>query len=480
MINTNSLIFFINSMALFIVLICYIFFEFEFSDNLIFFILLLVLTLLVVFCFKKENNNALRNNLFKHSTLFLIGLLVVNFQKYLDYYLGYIDETSLLQYVSENTAIKSIFLGLIGLLSFLIGYLLGIKKTKVYKNFNNNNTFFLSILNTFFLMGFLVFINPLYVYGGYGIHEMGLNAVYFSVLFKSSVFALIIQKIINSNLKEVVNLNFYYFVKYIGIYNIFLILFYLSIVLLSGDRGDIIQFSLLFLIAYINITGRKINRLKSMVMIFLAAFFITILGMARSFNSIENTSFLENINKSLLGESNKVEVPSIIPVTAELSDSIKALHYSVEYVPNTYDYMYSRFHFQAILGIVPFSSNISNFIFSNNSVEYQSSDSYITWLIEGDNPTTGHGTSIIADFYLSYGLIGVVLGMFSVGWLLRFCEQNIILKNNRYLIFLIISIVFFCSSIYLARSSIFPSIRLIVWVWILMLLNEWLNKRLAK
>jgi len=480
--NINNLIFVINVMILTFTLFIYIFFEYSLNDTFILFFVSMAFILLSLFSLRGERYEILKKNYFKHSTLVLLGIFVVSFQKYIDFYLGYIDKNELLMQISEESVAKSLIIVFIGLISFFIGYLLKSNKlnSKSKNYFKGSSTQFLTFLSIAFLLGFLLTVNPLYVMGGYGIHDIGNNAIYFSLLFKASYFALIIQKLINSSNYNLKIHNVFDYVKFVGYFNIGLFLVYISVVLLSGDRGDFVALSLLLLIGYINSTGEKISRFKSILMICVAAFFITLLGVARSFNTLENASFTSNISKALSGESNKHQTESILPFTAELGDSAKALHYSVEYVPTHYEYLYSRFHFQAILGIIPFSSYISPLIFNDTSEKYTSSDSYITWLIEGENPQTGHGTSMIADFYLSYGVLGVIFGMGFFGWLIRYCEQHMQLKDNKHLILLIISVVIFSSSIYLARSSLLPPIRLIVWIWILMLLNEWLNKRLIK
>lgn len=480
--NVNSLIFLVNITILTLVLFFYIFFEYSLSNTFILFFISMAFILLFIFFLRVERNEILKKNYFKHSVLVLLGFFVVSFQKYIDYYLGYIDKNELLMLVSEDSAAKSLIIAFLGLVSFFIGYILKSNKLNITSRnyFQSTSTQILTFLSVIFLLFFLFTVNPLYVMGGYGIYDMGSNAIYFSLLFKASYFALIIQKIINISNSNLLLNNLFDYIKSIGYFNIGLYFIYISIVLLSGDRGDFITLSLLLLIGYINVTGKKISRFFSILMICSAAFFITLLGVARSFNTLENTSFTSNISKALTGESNKHQSNSILPFTAELGDSIKTLHYSVEYVPTQYDYLYSRFHFQAILGIIPFSSYISPLIFNDSSEKYTSSDRYITWLIEGDNWNTGHGTSMIADFYLSYGVLGVIFGMGFFGWLIRYCEQHMQLKDNKYLILLITSVVIFSSSIYLARSSLLPPIRLIVWIWILMLLNEWLNKRLIK
>ena len=39
---------------------------------------------------------------------------------------------------------------------------------------------------------------------------------------------------------------------------------------------------------------------------------------------------------------------TIIPATSELAEPVKALHYSIEYVPEYHDYLYTRFPVTAL------------------------------------------------------------------------------------------------------------------------------------
>lgn len=481
--NINSLIFIINIIFFILIILFYNFFDYIFNDILIVYVLSTVFILLLIFSLRVEKYEILRKNYFKHSTLVLLGLVVVGFQRYLDYYLGYIDKSDLLRQVSDEAAAKSLLISLIGLISFFLGFLLKRNNYSISiekKYFKANGTSFLTVLSLFFLLGFLFTINPLYVFGGYGIHEMGLTAIYYAVLFKASIFALIIQKVINLSATDNNVQSFWGFIKGVGYINILIILIYSSIVILSGDRGDVIALGLLMVIGYMNSSNKSITRVKSILLIFAAAFIITILGIARSFNTLDDSSFISNISQSFSEESKKDHIKSIIPITAELSGSVKALQYSVEYVPSQYDYVHSRFYIQSIIGVIPFSSIVLPYIYSDNSFKYNSSDGYVTWLIAGDNPTSGQGTSTVADFYLSYGLLGVILGMGFFGWLIRYSEQHIEFSNSKYLIVIIISIVMFTSSIFLSRTSLFASFRLIIWIWVLILLNRWLTSRLSR
>ena len=136
--------------------------------------------------------------------------------------------------VSESTVAKSMMAALIGQVSFYIGFL--IRKNSYKKSmavFKRTGTRVISILSAFFLLAFLFNVNPAYVFGGYGIYDMGINAVYFSVLFKASYFALITQKIINIKQSNESLISVFSHLKFIGYINIILLCLYLSVVILK-------------------------------------------------------------------------------------------------------------------------------------------------------------------------------------------------------------------------------------------------------
>lgn len=482
MFRINKVIAYIHLTILMIALLYYNFFSFGLSSTLILTIVSTVFISTLLFFSRYENINELRRNFLKHSNFFIIGFLIVSFQSHIDYYLGNIEKVELTLATSDIAVAKSMVISLIGLLCFFIGYAIT-KKPDIYREKSKEShlisTKLISFLIFIFLLLYLINIDPRYLYGGYGTYGMGLNALYFSLLFKCSYIALITQKIINSNaMNKNINSVFSY-VKYIGYTNLLFLFIYLLPVLISGDRGDIIVFALLLAVGYVIICDKKINYFKGVIIIISASFFITILGVARSFNSTYDSGFINNINKALSKDSK--EINSILPATSELAISSKALHYSVEYVPEYYGYLYVDFHIKSLLSIIPLSANIYPYLFNDISNKYNSSDAYVTWLIERvESPSSGHGTSILADFYLSYGLIGVSFGMLLFGSLLRYCEQQIVVKNNTHLFLLVTSIVIFCYCVYLSRSSVVQLFRQIVWTWVIVKLNQSMLKRVGR
>lgn len=471
----NKMLVFIFWFFLILVSIIYYFIDIEFSNYFLMTGIIFILACTIFFLIRVEPVRPLRNQFLKHSTFAVIGLLVVNFQNYFDFLMQNIDETHLIMATNREAIVKSMIISIAGMLAFYISFLT--KKNKIAHratpvNFIGNSGVGLTILSSIMLFFYLFNVNKLYIFGGYGRFDMGITATYFSYLFRVSFFAIIIQKIINSNGINPSLFGWHDYFRYIGFMNILIMIIYLTTVVLSGDRGDLIGFGFLMLFGYIYTTKKKINIIQGLIILFLAATLITTLGIARSFNET-NSDFFEKIQLSLNGDSNKAEHPSVIPATSELAGSVKALHYSVYNVPNYHDYLYTRFQVQALLSIIPFTGTIIEEIYDDSSMKYNSSDSFVTWLIQGDNPETGHGTSIVADFYLSFGFFGVVIGMMFYGWIIRYSELKMVERELFGIFSLILTIVLFSYSLYIARSSLFSIFRLVFWIWFLLYANSY-------
>src|SRR5690606_27005855 len=133
----------------------------------------------------------------------------------------------------------------------------------------------------------------------------------------------------NMRLKKIVPSSILEYIRLQGVFLLILIIIYLLSVMLSGDRGPIITFSIAYLAGYFYITGKKISFLSAGVLAVFAALFITLLGITRTLDKEMSFSdrFKESIGLSRLKE------PSILPQTTELASSIRTFHSVIDYVP---------------------------------------------------------------------------------------------------------------------------------------------------
>lgn len=435
-----------------------------------------ILTFLMLSIYFLFNSKNLKSNFLKHSTIFLISYIIVHYQKLLDYILGYsyfdykvlIDEKVVTQSISASTA---------GLAAFFCGYFI-VKKIKT----NNLLKFdpFVKLENTLpllplkgaaliLLILFLITVNPLYLMGFYGEEGMGEGAKYFILLnfIIQSLFVLNLWKLkyhctINS-IKE-------YILSYGKFFNSLLAV-YLLIILLSGDRGPILVNALLYFGGYYFCSNKKINILLFIGIFLISSFIISTLGNSRNYS--KDISYIDRINMSLI-DAKRDKVNTISPITYEMSGSFKCINLSIEYINKSNDFQNGKFQRNYLLSTIPGY----NSLWKQNDKEYQSTGSmknfssadFLTYIVQGPYPYSGIGTTCIADLFLDFGIIGILVGMFLFGILLKKCELNLFDTSRITLFSFIISIVFFSYSFYIPRGCILTYIRSSIVIYLIIYL----------
>src|SRR5690606_20135462 len=151
---------------------------------------------------------------------------------------------------------------------------------------------------------------------------------------------------------------------------------------------------------------------------------------------------------------------SVMPFTKELAGSIRTVHIGIDAVPEKYDFFYGLFTFQNFSLIIPgFNGFINNNLGIN--LEYLTSAKFLTFIDLGASATWGIGTSAVADVYLDFGVLGLILIFFFFGYFSRKIEVNVMVFSTIQVIPLIVYILYFGFSIYISRSNIFvPLVKL--------------------
>lgn len=424
---------------------------------------------LIIFYSKREKYVLLKRQFFKHSNLVILGFIIVHFQYYIDLSLGNIDVDETNIWINSSIILLSFTISLIGLFSFFLGY--SSFKKKLVNHIVRMNTITDTRLLTFFAFIFFILYfvtaNKVYFLGNYGDVQggVGKTATYMSLLMEVFLLASLIQKSINIKVLDFTSISFITFIKIFKYDLFFVVLPYLLLVLISGDRGPIITFSLIYLSGYLYITHKRINIIIIGGLLVFGAFAIGVLGQVRKLSS--EMSFIEKV-KIVLTDDEMSESSSFSPKTVELAGSVRSLHTIVNYVPSNHDFMYGRFQFQQISAAVPFISFIYPALFDDLSSKYKGSASFVTWINQGENPLYGEGTTSITDFYVDFGIIGVLIGMFLFGYIIRFMEITMYVSHTNSIFLTILFMVYFSKSIYIARSSVFFELRTVVWVFIVL------------
>lgn len=452
--------------------------------SIMLFLLGFVLFSLIIFVIKKENNKNLQGQVLKHSYLFLIGYLIVSFQFYIDFIIYNIDENYQEIWVNRSIVVKSMVIVTSGLLTFLIGYsTTKFDKASIIKNKSVKkiiNTKFIFIIWVLSLLVFYLTVSPLYLLGYYGKEgaEIGRIPSLALFLFHSTFYVLLIQKLRNLKTYNNYNLTVKEYLKKMGLSFTSIVFIYLATVLFSGDRGPLMTVGVSMFAGYVYLNKRKLKFLRIIPFFILGVFFISLLGKARSLE--RDISLFDRISLVFNDDIKVVEQESFLEPTKELAKSVLTTHAAINYIDYSGNYTYGRFQFQQIANSIPFFSNFYPLIFTDNHKKFSSSASYITWIIQGDDPFFGNGTSSTADLYLDFGFLGVLLGMLSFGFFIRYLEVIFYAEELISLPFQVLSFVYLTNAFYLGRSSLLFNIKICSVIYIILLLNTLISKGINK
>lgn len=446
------------------------------SHTTVFYVLCYNLFILIAFFSLKEKVLDLKSKLLKHSNLFLVGFVIVFFQYHIDYYLGNLDQSLTFIWVNPEIVMKSLFISSIGMYSFMLGYLLisikNQKHTFYQKKLEYRKTFFLEFISLGLLVLYFLNANPVYFFNGYGKFPLGAISEYIIVLFNCVIFAILIQKSINQRIDSKDVTTFKRFLLNLGILPIVLAGIYLLSVLLSGDRGPLMVYGIITLALYFYVSKKKLKLRNFLIMLYCGAFIITFLGKVRA---LDSRLTIKERGNQVLNEKKESRFgsESFLPSTQNLASSIMCLHHAVDYVPSKHDYTFGRFQYQQVTSVIPFSSHVNRLLFSNNHWKYNSSADFITWRHQGEFPWSGDGTSVVSDFYLDFGVFGVILGLFFIGNIFRRSELILYYNNQGYSLFgLTMSIILLSTAVYISRGAFFVNFKMVLWTYFFLIVNK--------
>lgn len=462
----------INTFFLIILLILYAFLPYQYDNDLELTILGITIASTIVFFISNDIRRSL-NLAFRPIILFIISFHIVFFQFYYDLVLG-IKDISNISFLSPELINKCTILSSIGLCVFYIGASLTeykcVQSTRTHNTTKQIDTQPYKIIFIFSTILWLIYNVEICLSGAYS-QEMleqsaGTLVNYSNILFTVASITLI--STITYNLHNIRCNSIYEYLKPFGVVPLLCILIYVLLTLNLGDRGPIITILCSLFGGYVISAKQRISLVKFIIIIVIAASISSTIGMARR---VAGNSM---IDKMQMIEADPSE--TCIPITAELASSQKTLQYAVDNVPSKHDYLYGSFQLRNILSTIPFSSRITS-SFLDSHWKYQSSDFFITYLIQGNFYTYGNGTSLIADLYLSFGLIGIIIGMLFLGVVIKKIERKVFLDPNASIYNIVLYISFCGYAIIEARSGLLSPINYIVFSIILTYIIQIINKQ---
>lgn len=454
-------------------------------DNLTSFSLSLFIGQLILFFLVSFVNKDWAGNLTNPSYLALLGLLIVNLQNIINICYGYGTPSDYAVTYSVNKVFnKGAQLSLLGLSVYLLTIFLYKPhrfKTHKTKQIGTNPKIWLSLLLISFI-GFLAFSNLAEIISGadYLNNSDEQNASlgnYFEGCINSFAciyICAIIYRLSNDGKKSLIQ-----FLKSLSLIFWIVIILYLSIRAMSGDRGPVIYILLTILYGYIYYSKKKFKAITVVLGIIAAAVVVTIMGIARK--GAMEAAFGERVSSAieLMGDNNS-DNKSISPYTQELANSSQCTLIAIEaHESGAIDYQFGRYTFYNLIQTIPMAGGLlkNGLGLDWNNV---SSSSFITKRGLGPQPHYGLGTSAVADFYLEFGIIGVIIGFIIAAIIFKRIDYIFLYSIPVSSSVLIFSIIFASHAIYFGRSSLsallYISISTLILYWVINFIFKTIKK----
>lgn len=362
----------------------------------------------------KSKYNDLSRMFFRHSVVFVFCILIVFFQCDLDYIIGLADINDYFVY-EPKVVCPAMALSNMALSSFLVGYCY-YKNTEKrfgitghnYANYKLNKKYLVAI--AFLLIGLYVYFIPK-DYLDLGYNKVSAGAVGIIIGYLISVFIAIYVLYYMEYMKE----NPLSWYKH---YHLPLIIsgVYAFIIIITGRRTEVVQVGFIILASYVFVKGAKANHRFILIA---GTVGMLILGLIGIYRSLEGGTILESYNAL---NSQK----SILPPTKELSTSVVTFHIALANYPDIYPFNYGSSFFPAFFKIIPGLSGLLSML----GLTWEGSDMIITSIYFGkQNIIYGLGSSILADIYISFGAIGILLIFFILGVFIRWLEVGTFSKQ---------------------------------------------------
>lgn len=187
---------------------------------------------------------------------------------------------------------------------------------------------------------------------------------------------------------------------------------------IHGDRN--LPFNSLFVLAVAySEQVRRISLWQCAVFVLLGMLGGTLIGVAR----VSPQRTLSSMYNTVMVNSDKIRADHAI---VELGYSVQPLFASTAWVPEKHPYYYGSLMSLEAVNIIPFAFRVPlvQRLFAGTEYYETNSSKLLTWIIVGNFLSGGKGTSSVADYYLNFGMIGVLGFLFLEGLLAKYIQQK--------------------------------------------------------
>ena len=337
------------------------------------------------------------------------------------------------------------------------------------------------IVNTLLLIAFAYFILTINirdflsgaVYHGSGASDAGVASYGYAERFLDSMIFIALA-VYSHNIKigETVNTLKGYLKKIPKVFFIVVGL-YMILRLFSGDRGPVIY--ILFAILY---SCMYCTRLKIKLITFLAVGIFGVVVMATLSYARAQSSDISFSEKMKIGNEllTATGVPNISPFTQELANSnICTLIMIDDINKGVTSYKYGSNAISVLLNCLPGMGIIKSIIRFPDFLDVKASTTYITESANGGTDyESGYGSTLIADYYYDWGLLGCLLGFVLLGIVYMRFASAIVFGRPMSVVSLIIMLKMTSLSIYIPRSTMWASVGSTVFILVIYFIADFI------
>lgn len=400
---------------------------YSFSHSIVYFVVYLI-SLVLYFSQKKKGNY------FDFDTLFLVANLFVHF--IYPVFLYPIDPHFFVMFSFEfdqNLITRGTALSLCGLQAYIIGGLSIKNNRRIFENkfysepdipyFPKNHL--IPILIVTFLL-FILNIDSSY-YDGYTGGFSGLSA-YILLLFVVLLSVLLYTVFINR--------------RFVG--------------LLYGNNKIIFIIAAVFIFFSLYVGTRTYTLMLGVLIIGLFSTYIKPISL-RLFLILVGTGCLLMTIVGMTRSGGEVSLKSAADLIMDLVINCRSTYVAIEYT-NEHGFTYGTSLLSNILACFPFAQGLFVSLTGIHPRDISSSG-FLTSLTLGYDSSLGLGTNIIADLYLAFGLIGVIVLMYVLGRLIAKLMNKLYVSEYSSIIYFVI----LSQCLYMTRGEFFTPLRYVVW-----------------
>lgn len=402
--------------------------------------------------------------------LFNVSYLIATFQFYLLYsYIPEIAEDSGL-WIDWNILNRASVLGLVSYLLFLISYIWTIRRNldrlkpslvaylpyTSLKKFSN-----IGALACWLLFAiFLVVVGPAYLSGAYdGTKNWASGSTYVYILFQISLF-IIISIDIYSLRQANKNLSIWGYVFQLNKLTLTLATVFVLFNVYTGERGVIVQVFIIYWGGYA-FFFRNISFFWFFMILAVGAAFMTFMAFSRTRDA--GMSVEERIESGIHRFQDETKWYSI---TGHLASSVRINNAAIAFNQN--DPMFGRTMLVNIAGVIPFAPSMLTKTYSYTGIGFNSSVYFTNLLspVSDKGNQTGAGSTIFADVYLNFNIIGIYIFFPLLGFATALIEFNA--KNTINIFYHTFYVILLSEAIYWPRSMLFGNLRNFAWALLIL------------